>query len=80
MQNDKLNLIIVPDEEALKEKNIEDIQVFFKNEVLKVYNDRATMSKRLMKLHLVKEELPKTRLGKIQRFKLIEFVEGILPK
>ena len=77
MMNDKLNLIIVPDEAGLRKENVENPLQYFKNNVQKPYNDRATSSKRLLKLHISFDELPKTRLSKIQRFKLVEFVESI---
>jgi long-chain acyl-CoA synthetase len=77
MMNDKLNLIIVPDKVGIEKEKIEDVQAYFKNTVLKPFNARATSSKRLLKLHISYDELPKTRLSKIQRFKLVEFVESI---
>jgi long-chain acyl-CoA synthetase len=80
MMNDKLNLVIVPDEAGLKKEKVEDAQRYFRDHVLKPYNERATSSKRLLKLHISAEELPKTRLSKIQRFKLVDFVETIAPK
>jgi long-chain acyl-CoA synthetase len=80
MMNDKLNLIIVPDEAGLQKENITNEQKYFRDNVLKPYNDRATSSKRLLKLHISNEELPKTRLSKIQRFKLVDFVESISPQ
>lgn len=77
MMNDKLNLVIVPDEVGLRKEKIDNPLLYFKNNVQKPYNERATSSKRLLKLHISNDELPKTRLSKIQRFKLVEFVETI---
>ena len=80
IMNDKLNLIIVPDEAGIKEGGIEDAQKYFRDNILVPYNQRATSSKRLLKLHISFEELPKTRLSKLKRFKLVEFVEQLAPK
>lgn len=77
MMKDKLNLVIVPDEKLLRKEKIENPLLHLKNQILKPYNDRATSSKRLLKLHISYEELPKTRLSKLQRFKLVEFVEAL---
>ena len=39
------------------------------------FNKELTSYKRIKKYALIKEEIPRTRLGKIQRFKLIELFE-----
>ncbi len=76
MLNDKLNLIIVPDEKEMRKENIEDAEKYFKENILKKYNEKASSSKRLLKMHVIYQELPRTRLSKIQRFKLTEFIEN----
>ena len=80
IMNDKLNLVIVPEEAAIRKEGIEDVQKYFRDHVLAPYNKRATSSKRLLKLHISFEELPKTRLSKLKRFKLVDFVEQLAPK
>jgi long-chain acyl-CoA synthetase len=39
------------------------------------YNKNAINYKRIQQFHIVSEELPKNRLGKVQRFKLEEFIQ-----
>lgn len=40
--------------------------------LMRTYNEQTSPYKRVLKYHLVDEELPKTRLGKIRRFQLPE--------
>ncbi len=75
MFNDKLNVVILPDIDLLRKEKIENVELFLRNEVVKPYNDSSSSSKRLMKLNISYEELPKTRLGKLQRFKLVDFAQ-----
>lgn len=79
-KNDKLHAVIVPDYEALSKNEIRDPQRFFKNEIIPAFNRELTSYKRIMKYALIKEEIPRTRLGKIQRFKLDELYENPVKK
>lgn len=47
----------------------------FREKVIPQFNSELTSYKRIMQFTLTKEDIPRTRLGKIQRFKLAEFVE-----
>ncbi len=76
MVNDKLNLIIVPDEKEMLKENVKDPEKYFKENILKKYNEKASSSKRLLKMHIIYQELPRTRLSKIQRFKLADIIEN----
>lgn len=68
-QNDVLQAIIIPKMVALRELSVENLYEFFKDEISK-YNKETPPYKRIKQIHIVSEELPKTRVGKIQRFKL----------
>ncbi|MGM0408770.1 MAG: non-ribosomal peptide synthetase, partial [Bacteroidota bacterium] len=74
-RNDKLHALIVPDYEVLANAEVNDPEIYFKKEIIPGLNQRLTSYKRIMKFLLIKEELPRTRLGKIQRFKLNEIFE-----
>lgn len=74
LQKENLCLVIVPDSAAMRRDGIEDEKEFLKREVLKPYNARAAQSKHIARLLVMQEELPKTRLGKIQRFKLDDYI------
>lgn len=71
-QNDKLQAAIFPDFRKLQEKGVVNMEETFRWDLIDQYNKGASPYKRISKFHLLKEELPKTRLGKIQRFRLPE--------
>ncbi len=76
--NDKLQLIIVPDDVQAKKLGIEDVQAHTLSKVLADYNQAVSSYKKIYRLHISYEELPKTRLSKVQRFKLKEFINAPL--
>ena len=73
--SDLLHAVILPDYEVLTQKEIKDPEKLFKEEIIPAFNSELTSYKRIMKYSLIKEEIPRTRLGKIQRFKLEELFE-----
>jgi long-chain acyl-CoA synthetase len=75
LKDDMLHAAIFPDIQKLKEKGILNLQEFFRSDLLDLYNRKAAPYKRIAKFILLKEELPRTRLGKIQRFKLNTLIE-----
>ncbi len=77
MQNDKIQALIVPDIMKLKNEGIEDVEQYFRLQVISKVNETLSPYKRILKFHLVSEELPRTRLGKIQRFKLADIALNI---
>lgn len=76
-QNDSLNAAIYPDFRKLNEKSVLNLEEKFKWEVIDNYNKTAASYKKITKFYLCKEELPKTRLGKIQRYKLLKIIENL---
>ena len=73
---DMLRAIIVPQEAwaaALSDKEVEET---LKREVLEPYNLTVTNYKKLMSLMVYRGELPRTRLEKLQRFKLKDILAG----
>jgi long-chain acyl-CoA synthetase len=72
MHNDLLHAIILPDLNALAEKGVKDPEHYFREKVFPEFNEELTSYKRIMQFTLVRDELPKTRLGKIQRHRLGE--------
>lgn len=73
--NDNLHALIVPDYSELAKANIKDIEAYFKNTIIAEYNKHASSYKRVMQFTLLKTEIPRTRLGKIKRFKLSDLLE-----
>lgn len=71
-----LQAVILPDMKKLHEKYIANMEDFFRWEVIDKYNQNCTPYKKIMKFSLVNTELPRTRLGKLQRFMLPAFAES----
>lgn len=77
-KNDALYAAIYPDFKILKEREILNIEETLRSEVIDHYNRHAAHYKKIKNFIILKNELPKTRLGKIQRFKLASLMdEGI---
>jgi long-chain acyl-CoA synthetase len=74
LHNDHLHLLIYPEMSAVRLHSDGDLEELLKDEIAE-YNKNATNYKRIQQFHVVSEELPKTRLGKIKRFKLQEFIQ-----
>lgn len=75
MHNEMIHAVIYPDFSFLSENNITDINQYFRDLVITPFNAEMSSYKRIMQFTLVKSELPRTRLSKLQRFKLAELVE-----
>ena len=73
-KNDQLHTLIMPDFARLKALAVHSIDSYFR-EIIDRFNMTVSSYKRIMKMTLVKHELPKTRLGKIQRF-MLEAIAG----
>jgi long-chain acyl-CoA synthetase len=74
LHNDQLHLLIYPEMSAVRLHSEGDLEELLKDEIVE-YNKNAVNYKRILQFHIVSEELPKTRLGKIKRFKLQEFIQ-----
>ena len=74
LHNDQLHLLIYPEMSAVRLHSDGDTEELLKDEIAE-YNKNAMNYKRIQQFHIVSEELPKNRLGKIQRFKLEAFVQ-----
>ena len=72
LHNNHLHIAILPNLELLAEMGIQDVNAYFKSEVIPVFNGKLSPYKRILKFAIVGNELPRTRLGKIQRFKLAD--------
>ncbi|MFO7656247.1 MAG: AMP-binding protein [Bacteroidales bacterium] len=75
--NDTLQTVIYPDFNWLKQQHIDNINHYFKWKVIDYYNTQVSPYKKILGFALVNEELPKTRLGKIQRFKLEKYSQHL---
>ena len=73
--NEQLVAIIYPDFEKLQAQQIVNIKDAIKWEVIDKYNVTAPNYKKIHDIKIIKQELPKTRLGKIRRFMLKDLIE-----
>jgi len=80
LKDDILQVIIFPDFVKLRQMQIVNIEEYFRNCLIEPYNQKATPYKKLLKLHIIKEELPKTRLGKLKRFLLDDLMASSAEK
>ncbi len=70
LHNNALHAVILPDLKVLSALKVENPELYFRENVLSIYNKEASSYKRVMHFTLIKEVLPRTRLGKIQHYKL----------
>ena len=74
MHNEMLHAVILPDFSFLAEYSVEDINQYFREQVISPFNAEMSSYKRIMQFTLITTELPRTRLSKLQRFKLAELL------
>jgi long-chain acyl-CoA synthetase len=70
MKDGLLQAVVLPDMRQVREHGLEKVEQQIRHDVVESYNRAVSPYKRLMKVSLINEELPKTRLGKIKRFEL----------
>lgn len=73
---DMLRAIIVPEPVWARDKSDEELEQLLKREVLEPYNQQAQGYKKLMSLTVYHGDLPRTKLDKLQRFKLKAIVDA----
>ncbi|MDA3839279.1 MAG: AMP-binding protein [Candidatus Delongbacteria bacterium] len=74
MHEEKLHAVIVPNFQGFSEKGVKDIDKYFKDEILPKFNESLSSYKKISQFTITKDEIPRTRLSKIQRFKLAEMI------
>jgi len=74
MHKEMLHAVILPDYKFLEDNHIVDIAQYFRESVLSPFNAEMSSYKRIMQFTLVNTELPRTRLSKLQRFKLEDLI------
>jgi len=75
MKNGQIHAAIYPDLKRIRDREIGDLDQHIRWEIIDRFNRNVSAYKKLSGYVLLKEELPKTRLGKLQRFKLVELAE-----
>ncbi|MGL5376759.1 MAG: AMP-binding protein [Cetobacterium sp.] len=72
--------IVYPNFKILEEKGISNAKEAIKWEVVDNYNVTAPKYRKILDIVIVKEELPKTKLGKLRRFMLKDLIVGLESK
>lgn len=73
---DKLVAVIVPQDDIAAGRTDAELEALLKREVLEPYNNEALNYKKVMSLFLLHGALPRTRLSKIQRYKVLDMLNG----
>ncbi|MFC1840424.1 AMP-binding protein [Thermodesulfobacteriota bacterium] len=71
-----LQAVVYPDFRKVREKGLQNLEEVIRTEVIEPFNRSVSPYKKIMKLSILKEELPKTRLGKIKRFMLSSSIQA----
>lgn len=74
--NNHLMAVVYPDLDLIKHRNIANIKESLKWEIIDKYNVTAPKYRKILEIKIVKNELPKTKLGKVRRFMLNDFLKG----
>ena len=74
MHDSVMQAIVVPEMKALRQSAESNISAIIRQDIDK-FNRITSVYKRIKRIHISSEELPKTRLGKIQRFYLPSLME-----
>lgn len=72
--NNHLMAIVYPDFDLIRRRQIANIKETLKWEIIDKYNVNAPKYRKILEVKIVKDELPKTKLGKIRRFMLKDFL------
>jgi len=73
-KGDKLFAIIVPDREVARQDGVTNISEKIKFDVVDNYNKEVENYKKISDFLITNDEVPRTRMGKLQRFKLEKFI------
>jgi long-chain acyl-CoA synthetase len=69
-RDDQLHVVVLPDFKKAGMQGIHDLEDYIRNEIIDHYNRLVSPFKRLKNIMIVVDPLPRTRLGKLQRFRL----------
>ena len=75
-EDNKLKAILCPQPHWAMGKTLQELEKAIKQEVIDLYNKTAASYKKLSGVYVLQGELPRTRMDKIQRFKLRSIAES----
>ena len=74
LYKDALHATVRPNMTNIRQQAVESMDMLIKEEITTFNNDNPSY-KRIKQFHIISEEFPKTRLGKLQRYKLSSLIE-----
>ncbi len=74
LSGEVLHAAVRPEMTAIRQSSLDDMDALIKYEVER-FNAEQPQYKRIKQYHIMSEELPKTRLGKVQRFLLPHLID-----
>ncbi|PKP47098.1 MAG: long-chain fatty acid--CoA ligase [Bacteroidetes bacterium HGW-Bacteroidetes-11] len=69
-REDMLQVMIVPDPDMVTEGISQEAEAKIRSQVIEPLNNSVSPYKKIMRFYLTDKDLPRTRLGKLQRFRL----------
>ena len=72
--NDQLCAIMVPQDDIARDMTPEEMEELFKEKIIREYNKDAQPYKKIVSIFVYRGDLPRTRMEKIQRFKLNDII------
>ena len=75
--NNHLLALVYPDFKLIKERSIINITETLKWDIIDSYNINAPAYRKILEIKIVKDEFPKTKLGKLRRFMLKDILKNL---
>lgn len=75
--NNHLLALVYPDFKLIKERSITNITETLKWNIIDSYNINAPAYRKILEIKVVKDEFPKTKLGKLRRFMLKDILKNL---
>ena len=75
--NNHLLALVYPDFKLIKERSITNITETLKWDIIDSYNINAPAYRKILEIKVVKDEFPKTKLGKLKRFMLKDILKNL---
>lgn len=73
--NDKLQIMIQVEPTAFENIDRNEIESIVRNQLIEPFNKTVSSYKKIMRFYITERDMPRTRLSKLQRFKLAEMIE-----
>lgn len=76
LQGENLTAVIVPQDDIARSMTDEEIEQLMKEKVIQAYNTDTAPYKKIVSVYIYKGDLPRTKMEKLQRFKVQALVES----